>query len=182
MSKFIFGSAPLDFQELTKCEALRFSLTYNIPTINMHYYFNIGSNLGDKDRNLHQAVKLLEKALTAPAKVSSFIESKAWGFESENTFLNAGVMIESDIKPHDMLKITQQIERDMGSITHRNDDGSYKDRLIDIDIIAIDDLIINTPELTVPHPRMHLRDFVMRPMTELAPQWVHPIFHAKIKT
>lgn len=141
----------------------------------MHYYFNIGSNLGDKAENLRQAVTRLETTLAHKATVSSTVESEPWGYESENTFLNIGVMIESDIAPHDMLKITQQIERDLGSALHRNEDGSYCDRLVDIDIIAIDDLVIDTPELTIPHPRMHLRDFVLRPMSELAPHWTHPL-------
>ncbi len=141
----------------------------------MHYYFNIGSNLGNKSENLRQAVSLLEKALSSSAEVSTIVESEAWGYNSKNTFLNIGVKIESDIEPHDMLKITQHIEKNLGSKNHRNDDGSYCDRLIDIDIIAIDDLIIDSPELTIPHPHMHLRDFVMRPMQELAPNWIHPI-------
>lgn len=145
----------------------------------MHYYFNIGSNIGDKTENLRQAVNRLETALAHKATVSSIVESEAWGYESINTFLNIGVMIKSDIKPLDMLKITQQIECDLGGAKHRNNDGSYCDRTIDIDIIAIDDLVINTPELTVPHPRMHLRDFVLHPMAELAPNWQHPLRNKK---
>lgn len=146
----------------------------------MHYYFNIGSNLGNKAQHLKQAISMLEETLASQATVSSTIESEPWGFDSNNTFLNVGVMIESDIKPLNMLKIAQKIEQDMGSETHRNEDGSYCDRIVDIDIIAIDDLIINTPELTIPHPRMHLRDFVMRPMHELAPNWQHPILNKKL--
>ena len=141
----------------------------------MHYYLNIGSNLGNKADNLQQAVSLLEKALVVSAKVSSTIESEPWGFDSNNTFMNVGVMIESNIEPLEMLKIVQKIERDLGSEAHRNDDGSYCDRIVDIDIIAVDDLVINTPELTIPHPRMHLREFVLRPMQELAPDWKHPL-------
>lgn len=145
----------------------------------MIYYFNIGSNLGNKTNNLLQAISQLETALASKARVSSIIESDAWGFESKNTFMNIGAAIESDIAPHDMLKLTQQIERDLGSNVHRNHDGSYCDRLVDIDIIAIDDLVIDTPELTIPHPRMHLRDFVLRPMAELAPDWIHPLLPKK---
>lgn len=145
----------------------------------MHYYFNIGSNLGNKAQNLKQAISLLEEALASPATVSNIIESESWGYDSNNTFLNVGVMLKSNIEPLEMLKITQKIERDLGSEIHRNDDGSYCDRIVDIDIIAIDNLIIDTPELTIPHPRMHLRDFVLRPMQELAPNWQHPLFSTK---
>lgn len=165
---------------ISRCHHLKITLyefSFFIFTHNMIYYFNIGSNLGNKADNLHQAITLLEKALSSKASVSTIIESKAWGFESENTFMNIGAAIESDIAPLDMLKLTQQIEHDLGSHSHRNDDGSYCDRLVDIDIIAIDNLVIDTPELTIPHPRMHLRDFVLRPMAELAPQWTHPLLH-----
>lgn len=139
------------------------------------YYFNIGTNLGDRQENIRQAVLRLETAIGSHAEVSDTVESEAWGFDSNNTFLNVGVKIDSDIAPLDMLHLIQRIEREMGSLSHRNDDGSYRDRLIDIDIIAIDELVIDTPELTVPHPRMHLRDFVTRPMSQLAPDWKHPL-------
>lgn len=148
----------------------------------MKYYLNIGTNLGDKVHNLRQAVTRLEAALAATATVSSIFESDAWGYESTNTYMNIGVAIESDIAPHDMLRLTQRIEHDMGSNAHRNADGSYCDRVIDIDIIAIDELVIDTPELTIPHPRMHLRDFVLIPMTEIAPHWKHPLIHKTDKT
>lgn len=141
----------------------------------MHYYFNIGSNLGDRRENLRQAVSLLETALDAHARVSDTIESAAWGYDSENAFLNVGVEIISDIEPLEMLRVTQRVEREMGCTVHRNADGSYRDRLIDIDIIAIDNLVIDSPELTVPHPRMHLRNFVIIPMRQLAPHWQHPL-------
>ncbi|MBQ0120498.1 MAG: 2-amino-4-hydroxy-6-hydroxymethyldihydropteridine diphosphokinase [Bacteroidales bacterium] len=132
----------------------------------MLYYLNIGSNLGDREMNLRRAVDELS-LLGSRCIVSSIVESEPWGFESSNAFLNVGVMLESDIEPLGMLHHCQAIERQLGSASHRDSNGNYVDRLIDIDIILAGDLHINTPELTVPHPRMHERDFVMRPLQEL---------------
>ena len=143
----------------------------------MKYYLNIGSNLGNRHENISHAVKALETALKSTITLSTAISSTAWGYCSENTFLNVGAAFDSNLSPHEVLSITQNIERELGSATHRNADGSYCDRLIDIDIIAVDNLTIDTPDLTIPHPRMHLREFVLRPMVELAPLWEHPILH-----
>ncbi|MBE6310283.1 MAG: 2-amino-4-hydroxy-6-hydroxymethyldihydropteridine diphosphokinase [Bacteroidales bacterium] len=143
----------------------------------MKYYLNIGSNLGDRNQNLLSAIQTLESKLQATAQASSIIESTAWGFDSDNTFLNIGIAIDSDIIPEEMLRITQSIERNLGSSTHRNPDGSYCDRLIDIDLIAVDEETIESENLTIPHPRMHLREFVLAPMAQLAPHWNHPILH-----
>lgn len=143
----------------------------------MKYYLNIGSNLGNRHENISHAVKALETALKSTITLSTAISSTAWGYCSENTFLNVGATFDSNLSPHEVLSITQNIERQLGSCSHRNADGSYCDRLIDIDIIAVDNLIIDTHDLTIPHPRMHLREFVLRPMIELAPYWIHPILH-----
>lgn len=132
----------------------------------MKYYLNIGSNLGDREANLRQAVDELT-ALGSRCTVSSIVESEPWGFASDNAFLNVGVMLESPLEPLEMLHRCQEIERKLGSKAHRDENGNYVDRLVDIDIIFAGNLVIDTPELTVPHPRMHQRDFVMRPLQEL---------------
>lgn len=132
----------------------------------MIYHLNIGSNIGDREMNLRRAVDELS-LLGSRCIVSSIVESEPWGFESSNAFLNVGVMLESDLEPLDMLHHCQAIERQLGSAAHRDSNGNYVDRLIDIDIILAGELHINTPELTIPHPRMHERDFVMRPLQEL---------------
>lgn len=132
----------------------------------MKYYLNIGSNLGDREGNLRRAAAELA-SLGSRCTVSSIVESEPWGYDSDNAFLNVGVMLESDLEPLDMLHRCQEIERRIGSLSHRDKNGNYIDRLVDIDIILIDDLVIDTSELTVPHPRMHQRDFVMRPLQEL---------------
>lgn len=143
----------------------------------MIFHINIGSNIGDKEQNIKSAISAIEAALGSKAYTSSFIETEAWGFESCNTFLNAAITVESGISPHEMLALLQGIEQSLGATSHRNEDGSYKDRNIDIDIIAADQLTVNTEDLTIPHPRMHLREFVLKPMCELSPYWTHPILH-----
>jgi 2-amino-4-hydroxy-6-hydroxymethyldihydropteridine diphosphokinase len=140
----------------------------------MNYYLNIGSNIGDRRDNLYRAVVALA-ATAGGCSVSPIVESEPWGFESENHFMNLGVMLESDMAPHEMLDHIHEIERELGSASHRDQEGHYIDRLVDIDIMAIDDLVIDTPTLQVPHPHMAERDFFLRPMMWLAPDWHHPV-------
>ena len=128
----------------------------------MIYYLNIGSNMGDRRDNLYRAVVAIA-AITGECAVSSIVESEPWGFESDNRFMNLGVSFDSDI------------ERSLGSASHRDADGGYIDRLVDIDIVAIDDLVIDTPTLQVPHPHLPERDFFLIPMQQLAPDWRHPV-------
>ena len=140
----------------------------------MDYYLNIGSNTGNRRDNLYRAVAFLV-AGTSGGAVSSIVESEPWGFESDNRFLNLGVKLSSDIEPQQMLERIHDIERRLGSAAHRDADGGYIDRLVDIDIVAIDDQIIDTPTLQVPHPHLPERDFFLRPMMQLAPDWRHPV-------
>ena len=140
----------------------------------MNIFLNIGSNTGNRSINLSRAVAALEKEF-GYFELSHTIETEPWGFESPNRFLNVGMMIISDMPPLQLLKKLQSIEKSFSQAPHRNPDGSYADRMVDIDIIAIDDLVIDTPELSVPHPRMAERLFVLEPFQELAPFWTHPI-------
>ena len=140
----------------------------------MDYYLNIGSNTGNRRDNLYRAVAFIV-AGTSGGVVSSIVESEPWGFESDNCFLNLGVKLSSDIEPQQMLDRIHDIERRLGSAAHRDANGNYIDRLVDIDIVAIDDLVINTPTLQVPHPHLPERDFFLKPMLQLAPDWRHPV-------
>lgn len=126
-------------------------------------------------RNIANAVAAIESRTGGKTRLSDPIDSEPWGYDSPNRFTNVGAVITLDIAPADALHIFRQIEIEAGSATHRNSKGQYIDRIIDIDIIAIDNLVIETPELTVPHPKMALREFVLVPMAQIAPQWVHPI-------
>jgi len=140
----------------------------------MNYYLNIGSNIGQRRDNLYRAVVALA-AVAGGCRVSSIVESEPWGFESENAFLNLGVCLDSDMEPLQMLDRIHCIERRLGSVSHRDEQGNYIDRLVDIDIVAIDDMVIDTPSLQVPHPHLAERDFFLRPMMQLAPDWHHPV-------
>lgn len=139
----------------------------------MRYYLNIGSNLGDRRENLHRAIAALSGS-TGGCMVSHIIESEPWGFESSNRFLNVGVAFDSALSPHEVLRWAQAIERRLGSASHRDEHGNYADRLVDIDIMAIDDdngqpVTINTPSLQVPHKHLQERDFFLIPLRELRP-------------
>jgi 2-amino-4-hydroxy-6-hydroxymethyldihydropteridine diphosphokinase len=140
----------------------------------MNFYLNIGSNIGDRRDNLYRAVVALA-AGTGGCAVSSIVESEPWGFESDNRFMNLGVSLCSDMEPEQMLDRIHEIERRLGSASHRDEQGGYIDRVVDIDIVAIDDMVIDTPTLQVPHPHLPERDFFLRPMMQLAPDWRHPV-------
>lgn len=133
----------------------------------MRYYLNIGTNLGDRHDNLRRAIQLLTGG-TGKCTVSPVVESEPWGFDSNNRFLNVGIAMVSDLEPLAMLDRIHDIERQMGSASHRDAQGGYVDRLVDIDIMAIDDdhghsLTLDLPTLQVPHPHLHDRDFFINP-------------------
>lgn len=137
----------------------------------MRIHLNIGSNSGDRMSFIGRAVALLSCRLPASRiYLSDYIESKPWGFDSTATFLNRGILVLTphDISPEDVLDIIQKIENDLAPDSpHRNPDGSYRDRNIDIDIIDIDGMNYASPRLTLPHPRASLRPFVVEPMNAL---------------
>ena len=138
-------------------------------------YLGLGTNLGDKEANLKAALEEIKKRVGEIASLSAFYASEPWGFESENSFLNAVCCVISDFPPTEILSITQDIERELGRKT-KSVGGIYSDRMIDIDILLYDDLQIQTPELTIPHPLMWERDFVMIPLREIAPHITPPSF------
>ncbi|MDE7154475.1 MAG: 2-amino-4-hydroxy-6-hydroxymethyldihydropteridine diphosphokinase [Muribaculaceae bacterium] len=139
----------------------------------MRCHLNIGSNIGDSRRLIESAIRLIESriAVSDSMRVSKPYVSEAWGYESPHRFTNVGVSLLTELSPTELLARIQSIEQMLGATAHRNADGSYCDRNLDIDIIHLGDLVLNTPGLTVPHPRMHLRDFVLIPLAELEPDW-----------
>ena len=143
----------------------------------MIYYLNIGTNLGDRHANIAAAVAALEQRTRASVRISDAVETPAWGFSSPNDFLNVGVSLKSHIRPLDMLTLLKDIERTMGSSIHRDAAGNYADRIIDIDIVAIDEMVVDEPTLQVPHRHLAQREFFLRPMAQLAPHWMHPLLH-----
>ena len=136
-------------------------------------YLGIGTNLGNKESNINDALIILSLEVGNVICVSNYFKSKAWGFESENDFFNAVVMIHTDLTPFDLLLRTQEIEIKLGRTLKTN--MLYSDRLIDIDILLYDNLIIEQPTLKIPHPLIVERDFVLLPLAEIAPDLTHPV-------
>ena len=135
-------------------------------------YLGLGSNLGDREHHLMEAIRLIGKRVGQVVRQSSFIETEPWGFDSPNRFLNAVILCETTKPPREVLCLTQQIERDMGRKKKTTLDAqcstpNYADRPIDIDILLYDDLVVDEPDLKIPHPLMHERDFVMIPLKEI---------------
>ena len=134
--------------------------------INHIVYFSLGSNLGDKEGNIREAISRIGELIGEVDRQSTLLATEPWGFESDNTFVNAAIRCTTSLSPFEILNITQNIERAMGR-TLKSVDGQYHDRIIDIDILIYDDLHITTPQLTLPHPLMKERDFVMIPLKEI---------------
>ena len=132
-------------------------------------YLALGTNLGDKQSNLLRALDLIGRCVGQVCRISSFMCTEPWGFSSDNAFLNAACMVHTALTPLQCLERTQQIERQMGR-TLKSVDGHYHDRIIDIDILMYDNMEVNLPQLQLPHPLMHQRDFVMIPLKEILGQ------------
>lgn len=134
-------------------------------------YIGIGSNQGDRLEQIQKAIQLIGERVGNVVRQSSIIETKPWGFTSGNLFLNGAILVESELKPREILEITKQIERELGRIYKG---GAYRDRPIDIDILLYDDYNIDTPDFQIPHPLMFERDFVMIPLREIYPEVKNP--------
>jgi len=141
-------------------------------------YLGLGTNIGDKEHNLNVAIIALSQEVGLLMRQSEFYGSNPWGFDSENKFLNAVVLVETNLSPFDLLAKTQELERNIGRATKSI--NGYSDRLIDIDILFYDNLIIDQPTLKIPHPHIVERDFVLIPLAEIAPELVHPVVGRKI--
>ena len=129
-------------------------------------YLGLGTNLGDKQKNLNDAIRMLENLVGEVEKVSSVIETEPEGLKSDNMFLNAVVKVRTALSPFELLDITQDVEKSLGR-KEKSSNGIYHDRVIDIDILLYDDINISTPRLVIPHPRMAQREFVMTPLAEI---------------
>jgi 2-amino-4-hydroxy-6-hydroxymethyldihydropteridine diphosphokinase len=131
-------------------------------------YLALGSNLGDKEQNLRNAITAISEQAGKITKISTFYYSKPWGFSSDNDFVNAVICIESELSPFDLLDCTQKIECQLGRT--RKTTTTYSDRIIDIDILLYDNLTINSDKLKIPHPHISERDFVFVPLNEIKVQ------------
>ena len=140
-------------------------------------YLSIGSNKGNRSELINKAIDEIEKKVGIIISRSSIYQSKSWGFDS-NDFYNLCLLIDTDIMPKSLLINLKKIEKSMG----REDvDGSYSDRLIDIDILFYDNITTDSEDLKIPHPKIEIRKFVLVPMLEIADDYVHPILNKTIK-
>lgn len=132
-------------------------------------YLSLGSNLGNKEENINKAISKIEEQVGTILACSSFFYSKPQGFVSDNDFVNVVVCCQTMLSPRQVLHVTQDIEKELGRTKKsiRSSQIIYSDRTIDIDILLFDDLCINEPDLTIPHPRMQERAFVMIPLQQV---------------
>ncbi len=138
----------------------------------------LGSNAGDKRRLLAEAVRLMG-AWGKVVRQSSLYETEPWGFECKERFLNQVVVFDTTLSPLEFLHRCQETEKQLGRVRPK-DGPRYASRPIDIDLLFCDALVIENPELTVPHPRISERRFVLVPLAEIMPEFVHPVHRKTI--
>lgn len=136
-------------------------------------YLSLGTNIGDRLENLVDAILLLEQKGVGLVSVSSVYETEPWGFEAEQNFYNIVIGVKHNVSPEKLLEITQGIESEMGRAPKTGE--GYESRIIDLDILFVDEKVINNPKLRIPHEKMNERKFVLTPLNELNPLLIHPL-------
>ncbi len=140
-------------------------------------YIGIGSNIGNREENCRKAIRLLEENGISVKRQSSMHDTEPWGVKDQPKFINMAIEIETNKNPEDLLGILKNIERQMG----RTESVKWGQRIIDLDILLYDALILETPHLEIPHPFMHDREFVLKPLAEIAPDKKHPVIGKTIE-
>ena len=139
-------------------------------------YLGLGSNVGDRLQNIITAIKKLSSSNNLFSASSSIWETSPWGFAQQDNFLNCVILFETDLSPFALIEAVGKIEHSLG----RKREVKFGPRTIDIDILFFDALIITTPTLTIPHPLLHRRKFVLLPLSEIAPTLLHPVLKKQI--
>ncbi|MVN22301.1 2-amino-4-hydroxy-6-hydroxymethyldihydropteridine diphosphokinase [Mucilaginibacter arboris] len=139
-------------------------------------YFLLGSNLGDRNWYLKEACRLLEKTVGRMVRSSAVYETQSWGVSDLPDYLNMVVEMETSLLPTVVLKKTQEIEEKL----HRERTKKWHSRTIDVDILFFGKVIVNLPELKIPHPELHNRLFTLVPLDELIPDFIHPVLHKTV--
>lgn len=154
-------------------------------------YMGLGSNEGDRECLMRLAVDLLQERVGTVVCRSALYETAPWGFVSPHPFLNAAVGVRTPLRPDEVLAATRRIERELGR-RQKSTDGGYADRPMDIDLLLYDDLVVEADyllpgeeapaRLSLPHPLMHKRAFVLLPLADIVPDVVHPVLHRSIQS
>ena len=144
-------------------------------------YLSLGSNEGDREMLLRSAIDAIGQLIGPVDSISPFVETEPWGFESPHPFVNAALSVETSLPAMDGLDRTQSIERQLGRRC-KSIAGRYEDRPIDIDLLLYGDLVLTSERLTLPHPLLPERLFVLEPLAEIAPQILHPTLGKTIQT
>lgn len=153
-------------------------------------YIGIGSNLGDREGNCLRAVEFLTESGISVKKRSSMYETEPWGVKDQPRFINMAVEAETDMEPHRLFRVLKDIEKQLGrgitaiGETRRREPRLHErwgPRLLDLDILLYGSLVLKESDLEIPHPLMHRRDFVLRPLSEIAPDVRHPVFGKTVK-
>lgn len=139
---------------------------------------SFGANIGERQKNIELAYTMIEQEIGEMQKKSSFFETKPWGFESDNLFINSVACFFTSLTCYEVLQKIHQIENSLGR--QRTNWAGYQSRTIDIDILFYDNLIIESKDLIIPHPLLHKRDFVLMPLKEILHDFIHPILKQKI--
>jgi 2-amino-4-hydroxy-6-hydroxymethyldihydropteridine diphosphokinase len=137
-----------------------------------YVFMGLGTNLGDREANLNRALELIGKSIGRIDSRSDIYETEPWGFQSENNFLNMVIKVHTNLKPTDLIKRIIHIENQLGRI---RDSHRYISRTIDIDILLYGNIVIDNSNLTIPHPLIQDRKFVLVPLCDLAPGMIHPV-------
>ncbi len=141
-------------------------------------YIGIGSNLGNREENCEKSIQLIEEySGIKVTKHSSMSETEPWGIKDQPKFINMAIEIVTDLEPEALLSLLKKIEKASG----RTPEVKWGPRVIDLDILFYDDLVLKTPGLEIPHPEICKRDFVLKPLKEIAPDKVHPVLKKTIR-
>jgi 2-amino-4-hydroxy-6-hydroxymethyldihydropteridine diphosphokinase len=141
-------------------------------------FLGIGSNIDDRIKNLEGAMRMIEEIIGPVKSVSSVYETEPWGFKSDNDFLNMVLLVNTDLLPSVVLGRILMIEAQLGRI---RDPNGYVSRNIDIDILFFNNALVNEKSFVIPHPKLHERRFVLVPLAEIDPEYIHPVLNKSIK-
>ena len=140
-------------------------------------FLSLGGNLGNKSEIFDSAIRYIEIQIGRLIKVSSIYKSRSWGFHSRYLFWNQVIQVETRLSPEEVLKESRIIEDHFG---RKRKPGKYLSRKMDLDILFYDDLVLESAALTIPHPLIALRKFILKPLSEIAPEYFHPVLEENI--